>query len=731
LFDQLYKYRYYFLLLVIPLLIFLFPFVDKAVQVDNSLSVWFKEKDPVLQTYEQFRQSFGSDQLITIVYKAGEESFSDALKKVDRLSGQLDSLTNTQSVSSLTSVQIPERTGMIVKQSGIVDLSYSDAFNRSRIRKYNHLSQYYYKSDNEAYRIIIQLKDLPDFAEQQGKIIDTIKQVTHEVLPSEQVAFGGVGVIFEELNRFSQKQFGIFLGLCYLFIIIAILWRYKSWKVLTYALLVIICSTVITLGCYGLAGHRMNLMTTFLPTIIVLLGLLDVIHAVNQHQKVKDSDPLKSLRKVWKPCLYTSLTTMAGFLALCFTPISVLRDFGAYSALGIALCFLFTLYFGLFFLPWMGKDPGRESWAYSLIAYSQRKARLLRVSVLFVLVICLIGLFRLEIDTYTLGYFPEEHEVAQDHKKIEAWWGHYMPLEFIVVPQSKEDLFSGRLLHKLDTFSSQVMDDQDISSAFGYPTLIAMGMQLRYGERAKQLYGSQRAVDNIAASLKKERPDLYELYIGENEESGRLTFFGRMATAGTLKDKLAELEQLSDSIFTQTTEVKAAGYLPMYAEIINYISYSQLISLMAAIVLIFVLVYLYLKDWRLAFIAICTNIFPLILMFGVVGLAGIDIDIATASIAAIALSFCIDDSIHVLYHFLNERKKSEYSIALQKTFDNVGTAVLTSSLLLFFGYALMVFSSLKTAQLFGGLTAIMVLGALVSQFIIFPLLLQWLTKVKC
>jgi predicted RND superfamily exporter protein len=62
------------------------------------------------------------------------------------------------------------------------------------------------------------------------------------------------------------------------------------------------------------------------------------------------------------------------------------------------------------------------------------------------------------------------------------------------------------------------------------------------------------------------------------------------------------------------------------------------------------------------------------------------------------------------------------------TLQSVGIAILISSSLLFFGFALMIFASLKTVFYFGLLISIAVLTAYLSQIYLFPVLLLRLIK---
>src|SRR5690606_18024886 len=124
-----------------------------------------------------------------------------------------------------------------------------------------------------------------------------------------------------------------------------------------------------------------------------------------------------------------------------------------------------------------------------------------------------------------------------------------------------------------------------------------------------------------------------------------------MSSAVALTQKKEALLEMGNSIFGDYAKITPAGYLPMYSEIVNYAAQSQINSLVLAFALVFLLVWLFIGSFKMAGLAIVPNLFPVLLILGVMGWFNIDLDIATASISAIALSFCIDDTLHFMYHY--------------------------------------------------------------------------------
>lgn len=124
-------------------------------------------------------------------------------------------------------------------------------------------------------------------------------------------------------------------------------------------------------------------------------------------------------------------------------------------------------------------------------------------------------------------------------------------------------------------------------------------------------------------------------------------------------------------------------------------------------------------------ISMAPNLLPLAIMFAVMGISGINLDLATATVASIALGVAVDDTIHFLFHYQKERKAvRNYSEAIIETHDKIGRIIVISSVILCVGYAILLLASLKTAVYLGLLTLISVIGAIIGDLILLPQLLK-------
>jgi predicted RND superfamily exporter protein len=196
-----------------------------------------------------------------------------------------------------------------------------------------------------------------------------------------------------------------------------------------------------------------------------------------------------------------------------------------------------------------------------------------------------------------------------------------------------------------------------------------------------------------------------------------------MLSARQLARQTAVVQRLARRVLGPVATAEPAGYQPLYAAITQYVTQSQVSSLLWSFGVVLGLVWMLVGSLRLALLTVLPNLFPVLVVLGFMGWAGIALDTATASIAAIVLSLSVDDTVHFVHHYRRQRRALGPAAARLATITHVGPAIVLTGAILFGGYAFMALGSLKTVQLFGLLTAVSIVGAMFGELVIFPLLL--------
>jgi predicted RND superfamily exporter protein len=128
-------------------------------------------------------------------------------------------------------------------------------------------------------------------------------------------------------------------------------------------------------------------------------------------------------------------------------------------------------------------------------------------------------------------------------------------------------------------------------------------------------------------------------------------------------------------------------------------------------------------------ISIMPNLAPLLLAGALLGYLGIELEAGVSIVFAVIFGIAVDDTIHFLSKFKLARNKG-YNVeeAIHITFKETGKAIVLTSLILFFGFMVMLFSVHPPSVTIGLLISLTLGSALVADLALIPLLIRWLIR---
>ncbi|MFT7462677.1 MAG: putative RND superfamily exporter protein, partial [Pseudohongiellaceae bacterium] len=150
-------------------------------------------------------------------------------------------------------------------------------------------------------------------------------------------------------------------------------------------------------------------------------------------------------------------------------------------------------------------------------------------------------------------------------------------------------------------------------------------------------------------------------------------------------------------------------------------------SMSLALVLITVLIALIFRSFRLAVISLVPNVLPIVLPISFYGLIGKPLDGPAVFVSSVALGVCVDDTIHFFTKFSRARSQGKSMVdALQSVFENVGSALTITSVVLMVGFGFLALSDFAPNSKMGSLAVVMIGLAWVADFCMVPALLSFL-----
>jgi len=130
------------------------------------------------------------------------------------------------------------------------------------------------------------------------------------------------------------------------------------------------------------------------------------------------------------------------------------------------------------------------------------------------------------------------------------------------------------------------------------------------------------------------------------------------------------------------------------------------------------------RSLRIALISIAPNMLSAAIVLGLMGWAGISLDLMTITIAAITIGIGVDDTIHYVHRFEFEfRRDGDYWAAIRRCHATIGRAMYYTSVTVMLGFSILALSRFVPTIYFGLLTGLAMLVALFANMTLLPVLL--------
>ena len=561
-------------------------------------------------------------------------------------------------------------------------------------------------------------------------------------------------MIADDMMTFIKNDIVVF-GAGVLLFIVATLWfvfRSLIWVVVP--LLSCFFSVLIMIGFLGLVGWKVTVISSNFIALMLILTMAMNIHLSVRYLQYRKENPdvtnnqalQWTSEKMFWPILYTVLTTICAFLSLIFSGIKPIIDFGWMMTVGLLVSMSVTFTLLPSVLNILGtkktnfKDQKKSKVTSFLSKVAQKNTKTIFTSAIVVIIISIFGITKLEVENSFINYFDKETEIYKGMKLIDEELGGTTPLDVIVkFPKKEEDFDTDDdweeeekdeakywfTRNKIDKIT-QVHDYLDGLDAVG--KVISFASMVRVAEDlsgGKKLQGLEMGVlyTKIPDSIKKEIIDPY-ISIENNEARIGLRILDS-------KENLRRNElikkinyDLKNKLGLKQDEYKLAGILILFNNLLQSLFKSQILTLgvvMAGITLMFLILF---RNLHLSLIGVVPNFMAAFLILGIIGLLGIPLDMMTITIAAITIGIAVDNSIHYIYRFKEEFKKTnDYNLTLEKCHNTVGVAILNTSITIVFGFSILVLSNFIPTIYFGVFTGIAMLLAMLSVLTLLPRLI--------
>ena len=576
---------------------------------------------------------------------------------------------------------------------------------------------------------------------------------------------GGVPMITSDMVDFVRNDLLVFGGgvLAFLVAMLGFVFRRPRWVLLPLACCAF--AGLFMIGLLGMVGWKVTVISSNFLALMLIITLSMNIHLTVRYRQLRRDRPeldhldlvALTVRYMARPCLYTALTTIIGFGSLVFSGIKPVIDFGWMMSIGLAVTFVtsFTLFpCGLALLGRgaAGDVPTRREFPFTapLAALCTRHGGLVLLASGALSALCLVGISRLEVENSFIDYFGRDTEIYQGMRLIDQELGGTTPLDVVLdLDESRifgedededdeewfDDEFEDEALDSDPAYWFTTFKVQRIKEVHDYlDSLPEVGkvLSLASAVRVAESLNDGRELDSfLLALLYRRLPDevraaLIDPYISVENNEARI--FARVLDSRPDLRRAELLERirqdLDEGLGLEEADASVTGLLVLYNNMLQSLYQSQISTLGAVLAGVGLMLVMLFRSLTLALVGILPNLLAAGLVLGLMGLAGIPLDMMTITVAAITIGIAVDNSIHYIYRFREELPgRGDYLQTLELCHANIGRAVFYTSCTVIFGFSILVLSNFLPTIYFGVLTGLAMLVALLASLTLLPKLI--------
>ncbi|WP_142784138.1 efflux RND transporter permease subunit [Changchengzhania lutea] len=728
-------------------------------EFDADYHVFFSEDNPELLAFDGLQEKYTKDDsaLIVLTPNNGSVFTKENLSAIEELtaeawktpfSSRIDAITNFQHTKADNDDLYVEDLSYETSSKSVADIQ--------RIReialKEPLLVNRLVNEEGTVTAINVTVKFPNKSLDENPMTVTFLKDIIakfKEKHPQFDVHLSGIIMMNDAFFTSSQKDlmFTLFM-LAAIVLLIIVLTRSIYSTVVTF--FIILFSITTAIGFMGIAGIKLAPSSSTFPTIILTLAVADSIHILvtflhNIRKKgMNKKDALvESLRLNFMPVFITSITTMIGFLSMNFGDVPPFADLGNIVSVGVFAAFVYSLTFLPAFLAIMPikvkeitvvKERGIDRWLSNLGRFvTERPKQLTLISLAIIGGFTALS-FKNEFDDEFIKYFDETVDFRTNSEYISQNLTGIYNVEYSIGSGESGGMNNPQYLKKLEEFEEWFKKQPEVVHVNAFT------------EVARRVNKSMHGDDLAYYKVPNDRQEaaqyllLYEMslpfgldlnnQINVDKSETRVT----VTTQNMKSSKLIELSERGENWLKENApeHMHALGTSTtlMFSRLGIRQAKSMLKGNIVALILISLILMIALRNFKIGLISIIPNLAPVFVGFGLWALYKGQINTGMVIVFGMTLGIIVDDTVHFVSKFLRARRELGYDSkqAVIYAFQTVGKALVITTIVLLAGFIILSQSTFALNSYMARITTMIILGAIIIDFILLPSLLILVSK---
>jgi predicted RND superfamily exporter protein len=547
---------------------------------------------------------------------------------------------------------------------------------------------------------------------------------------------------FRYLDRDGRRLGWVTMSL----LALALFLSFRSVRWVVIAILVVQWTLLLTRASVVWLGLRLSMVSSMLNAIVTVVGVATVVHIIVRFRQARVSGLppqaalMQTLAVLLVPVFWACATDAAGFLSLRVAQVGPVRDFGLMTALSClwVLCGVMLVVPGLALCGRFDTDP-RRTWGddrlgrelLRMVHAAARRPRGPLVVLLVLFGISVAGLVRLQIETDFTRNFRRGSPIVESYAFIESHLGGAGVWDVLVpAPATLDVEFVDHVAAFQEALRAITIRDDEGRDVTGLTKVLSLidGIQaagvhplLTHVPPELRARGMTLTMPHFTAALRTQHGNGAQNYV-------RVMLRAREQRSAREKAQLiAAVRQVTRAHFPAAASgvpAEVTGSYVLLTNLIDSVLRDQWLCFGVAALGVGVMLAVAFRSIVLALVALVPNVLPILIVLGAMGWLDIKVNMGAAMIAAVSMGLSVDGSIHYIMSFLQARRAGlSVRRAMCEVQHTVGRAVVYATVALIVGFLALSGSEFVPTIYFGCLVSLAMLGGLLGNVLVLPLLL--------
>jgi uncharacterized protein len=500
-------------------------------------------------------------------------------------------------------------------------------------------------------------------------------------------------------------------------------------------------AAVVAMGTAGWLGIQLNAATSIAPVIVITLVIANgkyLMLTFLLHLDGAAADAKHAARMSFdlnaRPIMLMTAMGLIGFVSMNFADSPPLRQLGNIVDVGLfvgtsALLFVIPTLLARF--KRVRVFPTARAVSHSLAFLAGPRSGVVVVVACVIVLGSLLGLARISINDDFVRYFDDSFEFRRAADFSEQYMSGPNYIDLQVSSGEPEGIYDPHYMELLDELNQWLRQQPLIASAVSLADVVhELALQFNgttdLGSLGRDEIAQYVLTYELSLSAGQDIGDFYD----SSRQSSRVS---TLLSGGDSRSVVA-LEQAIYAWFRAHADPKydivVTGINIPVAHMSLLNAQSMMYGNLFSLAMIALLVGLYFRNLRVLVISAPSMCLPIAMGFGLWGWLVGDIGLAASVIWAMTIGIVVDDAIHIIYRYREARSEMGESPeeAVRVTMLTVGNAIMSTSVALAAGFALLGLSSFQVNRALGLCTTFVIGCGLIVDVILLPRMLAWIDR---